>query len=101
MPGPQAEGSNSARGDQGWPGLSFFFEKKNQKTSVSWRPADGLRRDAKLEESLFASFSSEKEDHQSKGIQRLIGLWMTPPVTWSSASSDSAAAPGGDSAPTA
>ncbi|MCQ4161751.1 hypothetical protein NON00_17695 [Roseomonas sp. GC11] len=39
----------------------FFFEKKNQKTSFSLRPAvpgDG----GSLKESLFASFSSEKED---------------------------------------
>ncbi|MCA7119968.1 MAG: hypothetical protein LGL72_11295 [Acidibrevibacterium sp.] len=36
----------------------FFFEKKNQKTFVCWRlPVQGKR-----DESLFASFSSEKED---------------------------------------
>jgi hypothetical protein len=32
----------------------FFFEKKNQKTFPRWHPAKG--------ESLFASFSSEKEE---------------------------------------
>ncbi|WP_162800611.1 hypothetical protein [Acidibrevibacterium fodinaquatile] len=36
----------------------FFFEKKNQKTFVCWR----LGVQGKREESLFASFSSEKED---------------------------------------
>jgi hypothetical protein len=39
----------------------FFFEKKNQKTFPAWRrgtPAPSLK-------SLFASFSSEKEDSSS------------------------------------
>jgi hypothetical protein len=39
----------------------FFFEKKNQKTSIRLRPcvSPGTRASVK---SLFASFSSEKED---------------------------------------
>jgi hypothetical protein len=39
----------------------FFFEKKNQKTFTTLRP--GLT--AQIHESLFASFSSEKEDSSS------------------------------------
>jgi len=34
----------------------FFFEKKNQKTFIPWHCA------LLMEESLFASFSTEKED---------------------------------------
>jgi hypothetical protein len=40
----------------------FFFEKKNQKTFVSWRSASGVAAPRKREKSLFASFSSEKEE---------------------------------------
>jgi hypothetical protein len=36
----------------------FFIEKKNQKTFAPWGP---LPRVAALDESLLASFSSEKE----------------------------------------
>jgi hypothetical protein len=42
----------------------FFFEKKNQKTFATWRVAGGrvpVCR-AKRRKSLFASFSSEKEE---------------------------------------
>jgi hypothetical protein len=39
----------------------FFFEKKNQKTFPTWRPAAP----AQSRKSLFASFSSEKEDSSS------------------------------------
>jgi hypothetical protein len=37
-----------------------FFEKKNQKTFIRW--AGRHRRPAPTNKSLFASFSSEKED---------------------------------------
>jgi hypothetical protein len=39
----------------------FFFEKKNQKTFIPWRArrSPGMRAS---EKSLFASFSSEKEE---------------------------------------
>jgi len=37
----------------------FFFEKKNQKTFI---PSLIVPDEAQMEESLFASFSSEKED---------------------------------------
>jgi hypothetical protein len=40
----------------------FFFEKKNQKTFPRWRRAPPGMRGAKVIKSLFASFSSEKED---------------------------------------
>jgi len=39
----------------------FFFEKKNQKTFIYWDRAHPHQR-ALVDESLFASFSSEKED---------------------------------------
>jgi hypothetical protein len=39
----------------------FFFEKKNQKTSVHCSPARDAA-PAQMNKSLFASFSSEKED---------------------------------------
>jgi hypothetical protein len=39
----------------------FFFEKKNQKTFILFAPVCPYQR-AQNEESLFASFSSEKED---------------------------------------
>jgi len=42
-----------------WQGSMFFFEKKNQKTFI--RPPGG-QRGAKRMKSLFASFSSEKEE---------------------------------------
>jgi hypothetical protein len=38
----------------------FFFEKKNQKTFIRLAPPSG-ERSAQRNESLFASFSSEKE----------------------------------------
>jgi hypothetical protein len=38
----------------------FFFEKKNQKTFVYWRTSVAMS--ATANKSLFASFSSEKED---------------------------------------
>jgi hypothetical protein len=38
----------------------FFFEKKNQKT-FSFLGHGGCRRLVQINESLFASFSSEKE----------------------------------------
>jgi len=39
----------------------FFFEKKNQKTFI--RLGDGRRRHSdQMDKSLFASFSTEKED---------------------------------------
>jgi len=39
----------------------FFFEKKNQKTFITLnRARDTLR--AQMDKSLFASFSSEKEE---------------------------------------
>jgi len=37
----------------------FFFEKKNQKTLI---PCAGRMKRAQANESLFASFSTEKED---------------------------------------
>ncbi|MCA7120157.1 MAG: hypothetical protein LGL72_12255 [Acidibrevibacterium sp.] len=52
----------------------FFFEKKNQKTFVLLGSAGGTARSAKIAaprnrgESLFASFSSEKEDFYYKFI---------------------------------
>jgi hypothetical protein len=39
----------------------FFFEKKNQKTSIRLRRARSVHT-AQMDESLFASFSTEKED---------------------------------------
>jgi len=39
----------------------FFFGKKNQKTFIRLRRADNPH-PAQMNESLFASFSSEKED---------------------------------------
>jgi hypothetical protein len=39
----------------------FFFEKKNQKTFIRLRALEHGR-SAQTEKSLFASFSSEKED---------------------------------------
>jgi hypothetical protein len=39
----------------------FFFEKKNQKTFATWARRRQHRRD-QTGKSLFASFSSEKED---------------------------------------
>jgi hypothetical protein len=39
----------------------FFFEKKNQKTFHPWHRAKPFQR-AQTDESLFASFSTEKED---------------------------------------
>jgi hypothetical protein len=39
----------------------FFFEKKNQKTFTHWHGASRVRR-MPMNESLFASFSTEKED---------------------------------------
>jgi hypothetical protein len=41
-------------------GQQFFFEKKNQKTFNRLTPSSG-ERSAPMNESLFASFSSEKE----------------------------------------
>jgi hypothetical protein len=46
-------------GEEGKP---FFFGKKNQKTSVSLAARLGAWRHAPSRQSLFASFSSEKED---------------------------------------
>jgi hypothetical protein len=40
----------------------FFFEKKNQKTFAHWHRAAGRHRAPCPNKSLFASFSSEKED---------------------------------------
>jgi len=40
----------------------FFFEKKNQKTFIRLAPSPTLQARPKRTESLFASFSSEKED---------------------------------------
>jgi hypothetical protein len=40
----------------------FFFEKKNQKTFLRLRPGKRDTRRSKWIESLFASFSSEKEE---------------------------------------
>jgi hypothetical protein len=42
-------------------GSMFFFEKKNQKTFIPLHPARDTA-PAPMNESLFASFSSEKED---------------------------------------
>jgi hypothetical protein len=42
----------------------FFFEKKNQKTFASCRVLAGKVRDS-ARKSLFASFSSEKEESLS------------------------------------
>ncbi|WP_307139310.1 hypothetical protein [Pseudoroseomonas cervicalis] len=54
MAGRMAKSGSQARGS--------FLEKKNQKTFFSLASRlDGRRRQP--EESLFASFSSEKEDH--------------------------------------
>jgi hypothetical protein len=40
----------------------FFFEKKNQKTFTFWGPSHAtMAGRPKLDKSLFASFSSEKE----------------------------------------
>ncbi len=39
----------------------FFFEKKNQKTSVHSDRENGAGR-SQMDKSLFASFSTEKED---------------------------------------
>jgi len=39
----------------------FFFEKKNQKTFIRLSPSRGTGA-AQTDKSLFASFSSEKED---------------------------------------
>jgi hypothetical protein len=39
----------------------FFFEKKNQKTSIPL-PAAYRQNEAQTDKSLFASFSSEKEE---------------------------------------
>jgi hypothetical protein len=39
----------------------FFFEKKNQKTFMTLHPGAP----AQIRKSLFASFSSEKEDSSS------------------------------------
>jgi hypothetical protein len=39
----------------------FFFEKKNQKTFILLRPLS-MKNRAQTDKSLFASFSSEKED---------------------------------------
>jgi hypothetical protein len=39
----------------------FFFEKKNQKTFHTWRRVRRPER-VQTDKSLFASFSSEKED---------------------------------------
>jgi hypothetical protein len=39
----------------------FFFEKKNQKTFIRLDPGPSNTR-AQMDKSLFASFSSEKED---------------------------------------
>jgi hypothetical protein len=41
---------------------SFFFVKKNQKTFIHWHRAAGRHRAPYPNKSLFASFSSEKED---------------------------------------
>jgi hypothetical protein len=40
----------------------FFFEKKNQKTFIPLGRAAGRQRAPRPNKSLFASFSSEKED---------------------------------------
>jgi hypothetical protein len=40
----------------------FFFEKKNQKTFSTLRPGRTRQAWAQRGKSLFASFSSEKED---------------------------------------
>jgi hypothetical protein len=40
----------------------FFFEKKNQKIFLPWCGGVGGAAPREQEESLFASFSSEKED---------------------------------------
>jgi hypothetical protein len=40
----------------------FFFEKKNQKTFPRWRAASPGEAGSKVIKSLFASFSSEKEE---------------------------------------
>jgi hypothetical protein len=44
----------------------FFFVKKNQKTSIHLRPARDTA-PAQMDESFFASFSSEKEDSSLTG----------------------------------
>ncbi|MCC6719178.1 MAG: hypothetical protein IT555_14945 [Acetobacteraceae bacterium] len=41
-------------------GSAFFFEKKNQKTSIHPGPGADMPMSA-MDKSLFASFSSEKE----------------------------------------
>jgi hypothetical protein len=43
----------------------FFFEKKNQKTSIHLLRAGRLA-SAQTDKSLFASFSSEKEDSSKR-----------------------------------
>jgi hypothetical protein len=40
----------------------FFFEKKNQKTSIPYGAESPRSLRPKTDKSLFASFSSEKED---------------------------------------
>jgi hypothetical protein len=40
----------------------FFFEKKNQKTFCPFAPRFNRKGPAQTDESLFASFSTEKED---------------------------------------
>jgi hypothetical protein len=40
----------------------FFFEKKNQKTFIRFTPSPPPQARPKRTKSLFASFSSEKED---------------------------------------
>jgi hypothetical protein len=59
-------GDDCAEGGAGWPGEEerfFFFEKKKQKTIVPGRAPPGSHRVRhQKDKSLFASFSSEKED---------------------------------------
>jgi hypothetical protein len=47
----------------------FFFEKKNQKTFVRLGDAVGRQRASRPDKSLFASFSSEKEDLASYAFE--------------------------------
>jgi hypothetical protein len=43
-------------------GRVFFFEKKNQKTFIHGSSYGAAIRRPQMDKSLFASFSSEKED---------------------------------------
>jgi hypothetical protein len=64
MDGLCRRGGGAARRETLKQGRMFFFEKKNQKTSVRLARSE-LSGWAQTDESLFASFSTEKEDSAS------------------------------------